>query len=53
MRGEDIAQVKDIVYAADGGAVVGFTLAGRGMFSGPMKQGLTWPRSSRLAPTPS
>ena len=43
MRGEDIAQVKDIVYAANGGAVGGFTLAGRGMFSGPMKLGLTWP----------
>jgi uncharacterized protein YrrD len=42
MRGEDIAQVKDIVYAAHGGAVGGFTLAGRGMFAGPMKLGLTW-----------
>jgi uncharacterized protein YrrD len=42
MRGEDIAQVKDIVYAAQGGAVGGFTLAGRGMFAGPMKLGLTW-----------
>ncbi len=42
MRGEDIAQVKDIVYAANGGAVGGFTLAGRGMFAGPMKLGLTW-----------
>jgi uncharacterized protein YrrD len=42
MRGDDIAQVKDIVYAAHGGAVGGFTLAGRGMFAGPMKLGLTW-----------
>jgi uncharacterized protein YrrD len=42
MRGEDIAQVKDIVYSAHGGAVGGFTLAGRGMFAGPMKLGLTW-----------
>jgi sporulation protein YlmC with PRC-barrel domain len=42
MRGEDIAQIKDIVYSAHGGAVGGFTLAGRGMFSGPMKLGLTW-----------
>jgi sporulation protein YlmC with PRC-barrel domain len=42
MRGDDIAQVKDIVYSAHGGAVGGFTLAGRGMFAGPMKLGLTW-----------
>lgn len=42
MRGDDIAQVKDIIYAAHGGAVGGFTLAGRGMFSGPMKLGLSW-----------
>ena len=42
MRGEDIAQIKDIIYSAHGGAVGGFTLAGRGMFAGPMKLGLTW-----------
>jgi sporulation protein YlmC with PRC-barrel domain len=42
MRGEDIAQVKDIIYSAHGGAVGGFTLAGRGMFAGPMKLGLSW-----------
>lgn len=40
--GEDIAQIKDVVYSAGGGAVGGFTLAGRGMFSGPLKQGLAW-----------
>lgn len=42
MRGDDIAQVKDIIYAAHGGAVGGFTLAGRGIFAGPMKLGLSW-----------
>jgi len=42
MAGEDVAQVKDVVYAADGGSVVAFTLAGRGVFAGPLKQGLTW-----------
>jgi uncharacterized protein YrrD len=42
MAGEDIAQLKDIVYSSGGGAVGGFTLAGRGRFSGPMKQGVTW-----------
>jgi sporulation protein YlmC with PRC-barrel domain len=42
LAGEDVAQVKDIVYAADGGSVQGFTLAGRGLFSGPLKQALAW-----------
>lgn len=42
LSGEDVAQVKDIVYAADGGSVSGFTLAGRGLFSGPLKEGLAW-----------
>ncbi|HTC68222.1 MAG TPA: PRC-barrel domain-containing protein [Acidothermaceae bacterium] len=42
MGGEDVAQIKDIVYAAEGGSVVGFTLSGRGIFAGPLKQGLTW-----------
>jgi sporulation protein YlmC with PRC-barrel domain len=42
MAGEDVAQVKDVVYAADGGSVEAFTLAGRGVFAGPLKQGLPW-----------
>lgn len=48
MAGEDLAQVKDIVYAAGGGAVGGFTLAGRGLFSGPMKLALAWNRVAGL-----
>ncbi len=42
MAGEDVAQIKDIVYASGGGAVGGFTLAGRGLFAGPLKVGLAW-----------
>jgi uncharacterized protein YrrD len=42
MGGEDVAQIKDVVYSAGGGAVGGFTLAGRGVFAGPLKQGLAW-----------
>ncbi len=42
MAGEDIAQIKDVVYAAGGGAVAGFTLAGRGRFSGPKSEALVW-----------
>lgn len=40
--GEDIAQVKDILYAADGGQISAFTLAGRSLFSGPLKLALPW-----------
>lgn len=42
MAGEDVAQIKDIVYAAGGGGVGGFTLAGRGLLSGPLRQALAW-----------
>ncbi|MEO8888311.1 MAG: PRC-barrel domain-containing protein [Jatrophihabitantaceae bacterium] len=42
MAGEDVAQIKDVIYAAGGGAVGGFTLAGRGLLAGPLKQSLAW-----------
>lgn len=42
MAGDDVAQIKDIVYAAGGGQVGGFTLAGRGIFAGPLKTALAW-----------
>jgi uncharacterized protein YrrD len=48
MAGEDVAQIKDIVYSSGGGAVGGFTLAGRGRFAGPLKQGLLWTSVSAL-----
>lgn len=40
LGGEDVAQVKDVVYDAGSGAVSGFTLNGRGLFAGPLKVGL-------------
>jgi sporulation protein YlmC with PRC-barrel domain len=48
MAGEDVAQVKDVVYAPDGGSVEAFTLAGRGVFAGPLKKGLPWRSLSAL-----
>lgn len=48
--GEDIAQVRDIVYAGDGGRIAGFTLAGRGLLSGPMKTALPWRAVVGLGP---
>jgi uncharacterized protein YrrD len=42
LGGEDIAQVKDVVYAAHGGQVGGFTLNGRGIFAGPLPTAAPW-----------
>lgn len=42
MAGDAIAQIKDTVYSPDGGQVAGFTLAGRGLFSGPLHTALSW-----------
>jgi len=50
LAGDDVAQVKDLVFSADGGAVAGFTLAGRGLLAGPLKQGLAWPKVVGLGP---
>ncbi len=48
--GEDIAQVKDIIYAANGGQVGGFTLNGRGFLAGPLKTSLAWASVAALGP---
>lgn len=40
--GEDVAQIKDVVFWAGGGEVGGFTLAGRGLFAGPLPTALAW-----------
>lgn len=41
LAGEDIAQVRDVLFDPTG-SVWGFTLAGRGLLSGPMKTWLPW-----------
>jgi uncharacterized protein YrrD len=40
--GDDVAEVKDVVYDADGARLMGFTLNKRGWFRGPMKRVLPW-----------
>ncbi len=50
LAGEDIAQVKDVVYYAGNGEVSGFTLAGRGLFSGPLKKALPIGAVSAIGP---
>ncbi|MDR7276458.1 PRC-barrel domain-containing protein [Catenuloplanes atrovinosus] len=44
LAGDDIAQIKDVVFAAPGGHLIGFTLAGRGRFAGPLDRALPWDR---------
>ncbi|MDN5762407.1 MAG: PRC-barrel domain-containing protein [Microlunatus sp.] len=42
LAGEDVAQIKDVVYAPGRGRVGAFTLAGRGLFAGPLPVALAW-----------
>ena len=42
LQGKDVAQVKDVVYSSANGELAGFTLNGRGLFSGPMRKTLPW-----------
>jgi uncharacterized protein YrrD len=50
LAGEDVAQIKDIIYADGGGQVGGFTLNGRGRLSGPLKTSLSWKNVAALGP---
>jgi uncharacterized protein YrrD len=50
LEGEDVAQIKDIIYADGGGEVGGFTLNGRGLLAGPLKTALAWPAVVALGP---
>lgn len=50
VAGEDVAQVRDVVYDTGSGEVIGFTLAKRGMFGGRMKQVLPWEHVEGLGP---
>ncbi|GAA4309078.1 PRC-barrel domain-containing protein [Streptomyces venetus] len=42
LGGEAVAQIKDTVFDAAAGRITGFTLSGRGLLSGPLKQSLPW-----------
>ncbi|MGW6026733.1 PRC-barrel domain-containing protein [Streptomyces sp. NPDC055099] len=50
LGGEAVAQVKDTVFDASGGQITGFTLAGRGLLAGPLKQSLPWSGVHALGP---
>jgi uncharacterized protein YrrD len=40
--GEDVAEVKDVVYSVEEARLVGFTLNRRGFLAGPMREVLPW-----------
>ncbi|MER5346658.1 MULTISPECIES: PRC-barrel domain-containing protein [Streptomyces] len=42
LGGEAVARVKDTVFDGPAGRVTGFTLNGRGLLAGPLKQSLPW-----------
>lgn len=50
LAGEDVAQVRDIVYDPGSGELVAFTLAGRGLLAGPKKDVLLWEHVHGLGP---
>ncbi|MEU6479180.1 PRC-barrel domain-containing protein [Streptomyces sp. NPDC047017] len=50
LDGEAVAQIKDTVVDALGGRVAGFTLAGRGLFAGPLRRSLPWTGVHALGP---
>lgn len=41
-EGEDVAEVKDVVYGTADAAVLGFTLNRRGFLGGPMREVMAW-----------
>lgn len=50
LAGRDVAQIKDVVYSSGTGELAGFTLNGRGLFSGPMRKTLPWAAVHGLGP---
>jgi sporulation protein YlmC with PRC-barrel domain len=50
LAGEDLAQVKDIVFEPARGGIRCFTLSGRGLLAGPLGRALLWDNVHALGP---
>ncbi|ELS57659.1 PRC-barrel domain-containing protein [Streptomyces viridochromogenes] len=50
LEGEDLGQVKDIVFDPSTGTIRCFTLAGRGLLAGPLHRALLWENVHALGP---
>lgn len=50
LAGEQIAQIKDVLYSSQTGELAGFTLNGLGLFSSPLRKTLPWENVHGLGP---
>ncbi|MBD9733406.1 PRC-barrel domain-containing protein [Streptomyces sp. H28] len=50
LGGDAVAHVKDTLLDGTAGHVTGFTVTGRGLLSGPLRQSLPWPAVYSLGP---
>jgi len=50
LDGDDLAQIRDVVFDAADGSVNGFTLADGSLFGGPRSEVLAWSNVSALGP---
>ncbi|WP_236243475.1 PRC-barrel domain-containing protein [Streptomyces sp. CC228A] len=50
LHGEDVGQVKDVVFDPARGSVSAFTLSGRGLLAGPLHRTLSWADVHGLGP---
>jgi uncharacterized protein YrrD len=50
LAGDDVAQIKDVIYSSRTGELAGFTLNGRGLFAGPLRKTLPWENVHGLGP---
>ncbi|WP_328769806.1 PRC-barrel domain-containing protein [Streptomyces sp. NBC_00286] len=50
LAGEDLGQVKDLVFDPSTGSIRCFTLAGRGLLAGPLHRALLWENVHSLGP---
>ena len=50
LAGDDVAQIKDVIYSSVTGELAGFTLNGRGVFAGPLRKTLPWENVHGLGP---
>ena len=50
LAGDDVAQIKDVIYSSRDGELSGFTLNGRGVFAGPMRRTLPWQNVHGIGP---
>ncbi|WP_330335973.1 PRC-barrel domain-containing protein [Streptomyces sp. NBC_00557] len=51
LGGEAVAQIRDTVFDAQAGRIKGFTLSGRGLLSGPLKESLPFSGVHAIGPS--